>query len=117
MDQGFKAIIHNSDILSWLIRINVDELKGKSIDEIKSCLKIGKDGRAVIGRENEIDSPKNGKIVTDSVFDIKVPGTDREISIIVNIKARTTRTPDILWRREPNTMRPDSYPHRKGRIS
>ena len=93
LDQGFKAVIHNSDILSWLIRSSVDELKGKSIEEIKSCLKIGKDGRTVIGRENEIDSPKNGKIVTDSVFDIRVPGTDREISIIVNIEGQNDPHP------------------------
>ena len=48
LDQQFKELIHNSDVLSWILRGNVDELKGRSIEEIKSCLTLGEDGRTVI---------------------------------------------------------------------
>lgn len=88
MDQGFKTIVHDSDVLSWLIRSNVDEFKDRSIEEIKSCLNIGEDGRTVIGRENEYDSPVNGRIVTDSIFDVKIPGTNDEVSVIVNLEGQ-----------------------------
>ena len=52
LDQGFKTVIHDSDVLSWLLRSNLEEFKGRSIDEIKACLNIGEDGRTVIGRES-----------------------------------------------------------------
>ena len=93
MDQGFKAVIHDSDILSWIIRNNVDEFMGRSIDEIKSCLKIGEDGRTVIGRDSEYDSPVHGKVVTDSIFDVRVPGTDDEVSIIINVEGQNDPNP------------------------
>ena len=93
LDQGFKTIVHDSDVLSWLIRSNVDEFKDKTIEEIKSCLNIGEDGRTVIGRENEYDSPVNGRIVTDSIFDVKVPGTDEEVSVIVNLEEQYDPNP------------------------
>lgn len=93
LDQGFKTIVHNSDILSWMIRNNVDEFKGKSIDEIKSCLNIGEDGRTVIGRENEYDSVKQGKITVDTVFDVRIPGSDDQLAVIVNLEGQYSSNP------------------------
>ena len=61
LDQGFKAVVHDSDVLSWLIRTNVDEFADKSIDEIKSCLKIGEDGHTVIGNKTEFDPWSTGR--------------------------------------------------------
>ena len=93
LDQGFKTVVHDSDVLSWLIRSNVDEFMDKSIDEIKACLNIGEDGRTVIGRETEYGSHKNGMIVTDSIFDVRIPGTDDEISVIVNLDGQYDPNP------------------------
>lgn len=93
LDQGFKAVVHDSDVLSWLIRSNVDEFADKSIDEIKSCLKIGEDGHTVIGNKTEFDSLGQGKIVTDSVFDLKIPGTDEKVSVILNIEGQSDPNP------------------------
>ena len=93
LDQGFKTVVHNCDILSWMIRNNVDEFKGRSIDEIKSCLEIGEDGRTVIGRENEYGSVKHGKIVADTVFDVKIPGSNDQVSVIVNLEGQYNPNP------------------------
>ena len=87
LDQTFKTIIHDSNVLSWIIRENVDELSGKNIEEIKKCLDIGEDGRTVIGRETEYASSESGSIVADSVFDVRVPGTGESVSVIVNVEA------------------------------
>lgn len=94
MDQGFKTVIHDINILSWLLHENVDELKGKSIDEIKTCLEIGEDGRTVIGRENDYFSMDSGSIIPDSVFDVTIPGTGEAISVIVNIEGQNDPIPD-----------------------
>lgn len=91
-DQSFKIAVHNSDILSWFIRCNVDEFKEMSIEQIKSCLDIGSDGRTVIAKENELFS-EEGKIVADSIFDVKVPGTDDRIKVIVNLEAQNDPHP------------------------
>ena len=93
LDQGFKTVVHDSDVLSWLIRSNVDEFKGRSIEEIKSCLKIGEDGHTVIGRDTELHSMDEGKIVTDSIFDVKIPDSDDEVSVIINIEGQSDPNP------------------------
>ena len=93
LDQGFKTVVHDSDVLSWLLRSNLEEFRGRSIEEIKSCLNIGEDGRTVIGRETEFDSPEHGKILTDSVFDVRIPGTDEEVSVILNIECQSDPDP------------------------
>lgn len=92
-DQDFKTVVHNSDVLSWMIRDNVDELKGRPIEEIKSCLNLGEDRTTVIGRETEYASPENGAIITDSVFDVRIPGTDESVSVIVNIESQGDPNP------------------------
>ena len=91
-DIEFKRIVHNSDVLSWLIRCNVDEFKDKDISEIKSCLKLSDDGRFVIGSDTVIDSD-DGEVRMDSIFDIRLPGTDEDITIIVNIEGQNDSSP------------------------
>ena len=93
MDQGFKSIIHDSNILSWLLRSNIDELKGMSIDEVKACLNIGEDGRTVIGKESYYFSPDTGPIYPDSVFDITIPGDDGKITVTVDIEGQNNARP------------------------
>ena len=89
----FKKVIHDSDVLSCIIHNNVDEFKDKSIDEIKACLDLGEDGCTVIGRDTEFGSPDHGRIQTDSVFDVIVPGTDEKVSIILNIEGQSDPYP------------------------
>ena len=93
LDKGFKAVVHDSDVLSWLLRSNLEEFRDSSIEEIKACLNIGEDGRTVIGRETEFDSVEHGKILTDSIFDVKLPGTDEGISVILNIECQSDPNP------------------------
>ena len=87
-DLGFKTVIHDSNVLSWILRSNVDELKDKSIEEIKKCLDIGADGRFVNGRNIEYASKKSKTVKMDSVFDVRIPGEKDVISVIVNVEGQ-----------------------------
>ncbi len=94
LDQGFKNVIHHADILAWLLKASVDEFKGCTIDEIKACLELEPDGRTVKGRENEYFSLKHGNIVTDSVFEVNVPGTDDKVAVLVNVEGQYNLSPN-----------------------
>ena len=93
LDQRFKAVISDSDVLSWILRGNVDELKGRSIDEIKSCLEIGADGRTVIGRDRIYESEDEGRVELDTAFDVNIPDSDGPISVIVGIEGQSDPNP------------------------
>ena len=88
LDQNFKSLIHRVSILSWLLRGYIDELKDKSIDEIKQGLDICADGISVRGRETELISGVNGPVMMDNVFDVKVAGTDETLSVIIDVEAQ-----------------------------
>ena len=92
-DSGFKSILHDSRVLTWFIRSNVDEFKDRSIDEIKACMDLGEDGRTVIGRDTELSSPKNGKIRMDSIFELKVPDSDEKVALLINIEGQRNPRP------------------------
>ena len=92
-DMGFKTVIHDSSVLSWLLHSNIDELKDKSIEEIKQCLEIGADGRYVIGRSGEYCSTRNGSVRMDSVFEVTIPGEEGKISVIVNVEGQDNASP------------------------
>ena len=93
LDQNFKTVIHDSDILSWILRGSMDVFRDKEIEEIKNCLELGEDRKTVIGRETEYPSPETGSIVTDSVFDVRIPGSDDMVSVIVNVEAQRNPNP------------------------
>ena len=87
-DETFKFFIHKSDVLARLLMDNVDELAGMSVEEIKGCLQLGADGDTVIGKETEYSVRKNDKVILDSVFDVHIPGTEKEISLVVGIEGQ-----------------------------
>ena len=93
IDQKFKSIIHRATILSWVLRSCVDELKDKSIDEIKQGLDIGADGFSVKGSETEQFSDENGPVRMDNIFDVDFIGSDERLSVIVNIEAQNNASP------------------------
>ena len=93
LDRGFKTVIHDSDVLSWMLKNSVDELKDRTIEEIKTCLDIEPDGHTVIGKETEYPSSESGTIVTDSVFEVRIPDTEHKVSVIVNIEGQNNPSP------------------------
>lgn len=93
LDQSFKSIIHRASILAWLLRSCVDELRDKTIDEIKQGLDIGADGIFVKGRETEQISSTNGPVVMDNIFDVRVAGTDETLSVIIDVEAQNESNP------------------------
>ncbi|MBP5395238.1 MAG: hypothetical protein J6Y18_04990 [Candidatus Methanomethylophilaceae archaeon] len=102
-DSTFKYFVHKRYVLSRLLKDNLDELKDMSLDEIDKCLDLGEDGDTVIGRETEYITADEQKVILDSVFDIRIPGSGREISVIVGWRARTIPILDIRSGRGLNT--------------
>ena len=82
-DATFKFFIHKSDVLARILKDNIDELAGMSVDEIKGCLQLESDGKTVIGRETEYITRDGRKVILDSVFDVFIPGTGSRIPIII----------------------------------
>ena len=93
LDQNFKSLIHRASILSWLLHGCIDELKDKTIDEIKQGLDICADGISVKGRETELISEANGPVIMDNVFDVRVTGTDETLSVIIDVEAQNESNP------------------------
>ena len=92
-DSTFKYFVHKRYVLSRLLKDNLDELKNMSLDEIDKCLDLGEDGDTVIGRETEYVSADEQKVILDSVFDIRVPGSGKEISVIVGVEGQNDPDP------------------------
>ncbi len=92
-DSTFKYFVHKRYVLSRLLKDNLDELKDMSLDEIDKCLDLGEDGDTVIGRETEYVSADEQKVILDSVFDIRVPGSGKEISVIVGVEGQNDPNP------------------------
>ncbi len=99
LDREFKAIIHNGDILSMLLRYNLEEFNDKDFSTIKNCLDIGEDNVTVIGRETEYSDPEDGSIVTDSVFNVKIPDSNNRIEVIVNVEGQNDPFPGYPLRK------------------
>ena len=82
-DATFKFFIHKSDVLARILKDNIDELAGMSVEEIKGCLPLAEDGKTVVGKEAEYSPIGGKKVILDSVFEILVPGTGSSIPILI----------------------------------
>ena len=98
-DQSFKTVIHRGTILSLILRGCIDELNGVDPEEIKKGLDIGADGYTVKGRETEQFSEKNGPVIMDNVFDVRLPNSGETISVIVDLEAQNDSTPYPIEKR------------------
>ena len=92
-DSYFKFYIHKSYVLSRILKDNLDELKNLSLSEVEKCLNIGKDGVTVIGRETEYITKDGKKAYLDSVFDVRIPGRNEDISVIVGLEGQNDPNP------------------------
>ena len=88
LDQEFKRAIHRPTILAWMLHLCIDEFKDASIKEIRRCLGVKPNGTYVKGRETEMISPEHGPVKMDNVFDVKVPGTNDTVSIILDVEGQ-----------------------------
>ena len=92
-DGNFKYFIHQNYVLSRILKSNVDELKDMELEEIDKCLEMEENGRTVKGRDTEPISRGDDAVRLDSVFDLKIPGTGEEISVIVNVEGQNDPKP------------------------
>lgn len=92
-DAIFKFIIHKRWVLAWLLKDNIEELVGMSIEEIERCFEPIGDNTLVKGRETEYFTSDGEKIIFDSVFDLHIPTSDGEIIIKVEIEGQRNPRP------------------------
>lgn len=93
LDDEFKHIITNGDILARILSGNIDELKDMEPEDIKKCLELGADGNTVIMRDREYFSRREGKVILDTAFDLRIPGADGDVSVIIGIEGQTNPNP------------------------
>ena len=92
-DATFKFFIHKSDVLARILKDNIDELEGKSVEEIKKCLNLGADGNTVKGKDTEYKTRDGKTVILDSAFDVCIPGTDSNIRIIIGLEGQKNPRP------------------------
>lgn len=95
-----KRILSRKFILSRILKRTVTEFENCSLEEIENC--IEGDPTATIntvpvddvlnisGRGNESNSPVEGLVTFDILFDAVVPNTDEKIKLIINIEPQKT---------------------------
>lgn len=88
LDDAFKGIISNGDILARILRGNIDELGDMEPDEIKDLLELGADGKTVKMRDREYFSRREGKIMLDSAFNLRIPGSDGDVGVIIGVEGQ-----------------------------
>ncbi len=86
-DQGFKELVHDSEILAAIIGGVIPEFKGMPREDIIAHLDVSGDGHTVRGRNSELVSQSNGPVYMDSVFDVRSP-QEGKMSIIVAIEGQ-----------------------------
>lgn len=87
LDSYFKAVMHDSLVLSNLLGYWIDELKGLDPESIRKCLSVEDGGRIIVGRETEAITNRKGKVVMDNVFDIDVD-RDKGIKVLMNLEGQ-----------------------------
>ncbi len=91
LDDAFKEIISNGDILARILRGNIDELGDMGPEEIKKCLKLGDGIKFATMRDKEYFSRREGKIILDSAFNLEIPGSD--IGVIIGVEGQGNPNP------------------------
>ena len=88
IDSEFKTAIHKPTVLATLLHYSIEEFKDCSIEEIKRCLGVKPRSTFVKGRETEYFSERYGKVQMDNVFDVRLPGSDDKVSVIINVEGQ-----------------------------
>lgn len=110
-DAQVKAILSDKDILAWILKFTVKELKDFDISTIKQCIEgtpdVGnipvypgkKEPNAIVGMSNEDAVPNEGKITYDIRFSVRTPD-DGHIKMFINIEAQKKYHPgyDLVTR-------------------
>ena len=75
LEQRFVSVISDCDIFSMILREFTDELKDRSVDEIKGYLRLDDDGRTVLGRDSIYGPEYDEDFDLSTSFDVDIPGT------------------------------------------
>ena len=89
MDATFKRFVRNKHVLSTLLKGYVREFRDSDIEEIIGCLDVDADTDIVKGRPTEFISDNVKKIVYDSIYDVRLPGKNEKVGIIINLEGQT----------------------------
>jgi len=92
LDDIFKSIMGDSYVLARMLSGIVDEVKGKDIEYIRSCLPIEDGGRAVIKGNPEIPAGEGSHVTMDNFFQMRIPSKGK-VNILLNIEGQKEYRP------------------------
>lgn len=102
-DAEIKVALSDKQLLAWILKYSVEELKDYSIEEIKECIEdapeVGSHPVVPESKKEKIDGmntednvPGEGKVTYDIRFRICLRGGDR-IGMIINVEAQNKYNP------------------------
>ena len=95
MDAAFKRFVSNKYILSAMLKGCVREFRDSDIEEIIGCLDVDEGTDRVRRNSNEYDSENGGRIIMDSVFEVRLPNGSERVGVIVNLEGQTLDHKDL----------------------
>ena len=90
IEGAFKTIVHDRNVLAFIIKNTVDECKDADLETIREGIAHEKDSDLAKGREQDLVVYPS-RIELDSSFDLTIEGT--EISVIINLEAQNEYDP------------------------
>ena len=91
LDEEFKAMVCDPNILSMILRCYVDEFAGMDVESIKACLDLDKGGSVVRSRNTERPTGM-APIHMDTVFEVRAPDGG-SMDLIINLEGQNRRNP------------------------
>ncbi len=99
-DQGFKRIMHNTDMLCWVLKNCVEPYYDCTMAEIRKCLDTDGEGEVVRGIETESIDDSSGPVFMDTAFSVRLPGGDGDAVVYLNVEGQGYHVPfDALMKR------------------
>lgn len=85
-DSPSKRILTRKDMISYILKYFVSEYKDIEIEDIKKSLESGKDNKHIKTIENKDSFIYKATINYDILFTVKVPNSNEEIGMYINIE-------------------------------
>ena len=91
-DKQSKRILKDKDVLSFIMKECIPEYRECTIEEIKKCIEDGNDYKFIQGIRNEDSRIKDTTVVYDILFTSKLPNSNEEIGMYINVEAQNNST-------------------------
>ncbi|MDO4500473.1 MAG: hypothetical protein Q4B60_04285 [Erysipelotrichaceae bacterium] len=92
-DEKSRRILSNKRILANVMKAVIPEYTDLSISEIVNLIEDGSESRLIKGMQNEDIRLDGAPILYDIVFTSRLPGSDDEIGMIINVEEKVNPYP------------------------